>query len=123
MSLNNDTDNTWKNTEENSAPTIEEPIERIEDQNQQIVSQNTPSVDSISDVKEEQIEEINEIGLTIDSDLIESEQITNVEPTNTNIETENKPTNSSNNIIQKIKDMRNYLHKKLNLKCALCRSV
>ena len=123
MSLNNDTANTWKNTEENSAPTIEEPIERIEDQIQQIVSENTPSVDSISDVKEEQIEEINEIGLPIDSDLTESEQISNVEPTNTNIETENKPISRLNNIMQKIKNLPNYLHKKLNLKCALCRSV
>jgi len=123
MSIVNNTDNTWKNTEEDSAPTIEEPIERLEVQIEQIVSENTPLIDSISDIKEQHVEEINEIGLPIDSDLIESEQIANVEPTNTNIETENKPISRLNIILHKIKNMSNYLHNKLNLKCALCSSV
>jgi len=123
MSLVNNTDNTWKNTEEDSAPTIEEPIERLEVQIEQIVSENTPLVDSISDIKEENIEEINEIGLPIDSDLTESEPIVIVEPSNITVETENKPISTLNSIIQKIKDLPNYLHKKLNLKCALCSSV
>jgi len=123
MSLVNNTDNTWKNTEEDSAPTIEEPIERLEVQIEQIVSENTQLVDSISDIKEENIEENNEIGLPIDSDLTESEPIVIVEPSNITVETENKPISTLNSIIQKIKDLPNYLHKKLNLKCALCSSV
>jgi hypothetical protein len=123
MSRINDTDNTWKNTEEDSAPTIEEPIERLEVQIEQIVSENTPLVDYISDIKEENIEEINEIGLPIDSDLTESEPFVIVEPSNITVETENKPISTLNSIIQKIKDLPNYLHKKLNVKCALCSSV
>ena len=133
MSISNNTENAWNNTEEESAPTIEDPIERIEDPIERIedpieriVIENTPVVDSISDIKEENIEEINEIGLPIDSDLTESESIVIVDPSDNAVETENKPTSptsSLNSIIQKIKDLPNYLHKKLNLRCALCSSV
>ena len=121
MSLVNNTDNTWKNTEEDSAPTIEEPIERLEVQIEQIVSENTPLVNSISDIKEQHVEEINESRLPIESTLTENEPI--VEPSNDNVETENKPTSRLNIILHKIKNITNPLHKKLNLKCALCSSV
>jgi hypothetical protein len=123
MSLVNNTDNTWKNTEENSAPTIEEPIERLEVQIEQIVSENTPLVDSISDIKEQHVEEINESRLPIESTLTESEPIVEPSNDNDNVETENKPISSLNIILHKIKNMTNPLHKKLNLKCALCSSV
>ena len=112
MSFNVDTENTWKNTEELSAPTIEDPIERIENENQEDFIENT--LDSVSDISGENVETTTE--------LTYSEEIIDVEPTNNYLETENKSTEKLS-IIQKIKNIPNYLHKKINFKCALCSSV
>jgi hypothetical protein len=112
MSLSVDSENTWKNTEELSAPMIEEPIERIENENQEDFIENT--LDSVSDISGENVETTTE--------LTYSEEIIDVEPTDNYVETENKSSEKLNTI-QKIKNIPNYLHKKLNLKCALCSSV
>jgi len=116
MSFNVDTENTWKNTEELSAPTIEDPIERIENENQEDFienTENTPIVDSLSDISEEE---------NTTAELTYNEEIIDVEPTNNYVETENKSTEKLNTM-QKIKNIPNYLHKKINFKCALCSSV
>jgi len=112
MSLSVDSENTWKNTEELSAQMIEEPIERIENENQEDFIENT--LDSVSDISGENVETTTE--------LTYSEEIIDVEPTNNYLETENKSTEKLS-IIQKIKNIPNYLHKKINFKCALCSSV
>lgn len=112
MSLSVDSENTWKNTEELSAPTIEDPIERIENENQKDFIENT--LDSVSDISGENVETTTE--------LTYSEDIIDVEPTNNYVETENKSTEKLS-VIQKIKNIPNYLHKKINFKCALCSSV
>ena len=159
MSIINDTDNTWKNIDNDSAPTIEEPIERI-----------NPIGNALNEIKEPQDTEIDiEFNELIDSfnngtvhqiaDPIETDVEVNdfvdsfngptepvAEPTETLIivndstvssnetsqpiesdkkesskrieDTENNP---ANNIIQKIKNIPNYLYK--NYKCASCSSV
>ena len=136
MSLSNDTNSTWTNIEEQPLPlplppTVEEPIERINDT--EIVNNNNDNevIESLNDVKEP-IEEVNEttqsgeVNQSLDVSIHAkhynppSDEISTI--TNT-VETKEPEKEPSVNFVQKIKNMPNYVYKKLNLKCALCSSV
>jgi hypothetical protein len=110
MSITTDTENTWKNIENDSPPNIEPPIERDSNIERHVIIDDTISIEATT------IHNIKDPSSYIEEPKFD-ETIQQLNTTKTN-----RIEDNDEDILQKIRKIPAYLYKNINNKCLLCSS-
>lgn len=111
MSITTETDNTWKNIENNYPPNIEPPIDRDSDIERCIIHDTTP-------IEATTIHNIKEPDNYVKEQKSKFDENETIQPAKTN-----RIEDNDTNILHKIRKIPYYLYKNLNNKCLLCSSI